>query len=124
VAPPVQLVQQGPARDEGGRNGGVRRAGIALLIAGAALAITGAVFEATSWSKYNSSRNGACLATSAGCAKAADAIEQRALLSKLFFAGGAAAGLTGGALLVFFPITEPGHAATVSGLGARAALAF
>jgi hypothetical protein len=117
-------VQQAPPRDEGSHNVGVRRAGIGLLVAGVALAVAGGVFEASSWNKYNSAKNGACLSSSDGCAKAADSIDQRALLSKIFFAAGAAAGLTGGALIVLYPVTEPEHPTTVSGLGARATLAF
>jgi hypothetical protein len=124
VAPPVQLVQQAPSRDQGERNVGVRRAGIALLVTGGALAVAGGVFQVTSWNRYNSAKNGACLGMPGGCAGAADAIDQRALLSKLFFAGAAAAGLTGGALIVFFPVTEPDHPTAVSGLGASAALSF
>src|SRR6185436_583588 len=119
VAPPV-LVQ--PAREEPPRNIGVRRAGIGLLIAGAALAVAGGVLEAAAWSKFRSADNGACRNTVQGCDKAADIVDQRALISKIFFATGAAAGLTGGALILFFPVTEPGRG--VAGLGASAALAF
>jgi hypothetical protein len=86
--------------------------------------VAGGVFQVTSWNKYNSSKNGACLGMPGGCAKAADSIDQRALLSKLFFAGAAAAGLTGGALILFFPVTEPEHPTAVSGLGASAAFTF
>src|SRR6185369_4451902 len=41
AAPPVQLVQQAPPRDQGPRNVGVRRTGIALLVAAGALAVAG-----------------------------------------------------------------------------------
>jgi ABC-type enterobactin transport system permease subunit len=79
---------------------------VGAIVVGAALAVTGAVFAATSWSKYDSAKNGACLATNEGCGKAADAIEQRATLSKVFFAGGALLGVTGAALIIFFPASH------------------
>src|SRR5687768_5185973 len=86
--PPVQVVQQAPpveARD----NSTIRRVGWGLLIGGAALAAAGGVFDLLSWSKYNSSKDNKCLSATGGCEKAADTIEQHALLSKLFFIGGA-----------------------------------
>jgi hypothetical protein len=122
--PPAPIVQTAPPRDEAPRNAGVRRAGIGLLVLGGALAVVGGIFEATSWNKYNSSKNGACLSTTGGCTKAADAIDQRALLSKIFFAGAAATGLTGGTLIVLYPVSEPENPTAVSGLGARAAFSF
>ena len=121
VAPPVVLQQAPPVvtRD----NTAIRRVGWGLLIAGAALAATGGVFEGLSWSKFNASKDRACLNKSGGCIGAADTIDQQALLSKIFFIGGAAAGLTGGAFLIFFPVSEPRSTAMV-GAGAGAAWGF
>jgi hypothetical protein len=122
---PVQLIQQAPPPPaEGGGNRTLRRVGVAALVVGAALAVTGGIFAASSWSKYNSSKKGACLTTAEGCAKAADSIDSRNTLSKVFFATGAAAGLAGGALIVLFPVTEPSRSASLSGFGASAAWAF
>jgi hypothetical protein len=122
--PPVQLVQPAPRPDDETRNVAVHRAGLGLLIGGAALAVAGGVLAVSSWNKFNSSKDGACLRTIEGCAGAADVIDTRALLSKIFFAAGAAAGLTGGTLLVLYPVTEPENPTAVSGLGASAMVAF
>jgi tetratricopeptide (TPR) repeat protein len=111
-----------PAEDEGNRT--IRRVGVGALIVGAALAATGGVLMATSWSKFNESKSGACLATGGGCAKAADSIEQRNTLSQIFLAAGGAAGLAGGAMIVFFPVSEPTRGAGVSGFGASAGWVF
>src|SRR5207244_10335003 len=73
---PIQLTQKTPAPVDDA-NAGLRHVGVGALIVGGALAAVGGVFAATSWSKYNGAKNGACLATSEGCSKAADTIEQR-----------------------------------------------
>ena len=124
TAPQAQIAQQAPPRDEGPKNVGLHRAGIGLIVTGVALAVAGGVFEVTAWNKFNSSKNGACRDTSEGCLKAADSVDQRALLSKLLFAGAAVAGVTGGALIYFFPVTEPGNPTALTGLGASAAVTF
>jgi len=121
--PPVQMIQQAPPPVEDRSNTTIRRVGWGLLIAGAALAATGGVFDWMSWSRYNSAKDDRCLAAN-DCAKAADDIDQRALLSKIFLISGAAAGLTGGALIVFYPVSEPSRPTAVSGLGASAGWAF
>jgi hypothetical protein len=90
---------------------GLRHAGAGALIAGGALVIAGAVLDAMSWSRYNAAKNGACLSTSGGCDKAADSIDQHKTLSKIFYASGAALGVTGGALLLFFRAPRPGEVA-------------
>jgi hypothetical protein len=124
AAPQAQIAQQAPPRDQGPKNVGLHRAGIGLIVTGVALAVAGGVFEVTAWNKFNSSKNGACNGTPEGCLKAADSVDQRALLSKLFFAGAAVAGLSGGALIYFFPVTEPGNPTAMAGLGASAAVTF
>jgi tetratricopeptide (TPR) repeat protein len=102
----------------------IRRVGVGALILGGALAVAGGVFEALSWSKFSSSNDNACLTTTEGCIKAADNIDRKAALSKIFFAGAAAAGLTGGALIIFFPVSQPGRSGSLSGLGAGTAWTF
>lgn len=121
VAPPPVVVEQAAPRERG--NGTIRRVGWGLLIAGAALAVTGGVFDVLSWTRYNSASGNKCLSNNS-CEKAADDIDQRARLSKIFFLGGAAAGLTGGALIYFFPVREPARTSGMSGMGAGAAWTF
>ena len=121
---PLTITEKAPPPAEPRNNVTIRRIGVGTLVVGAALAATGAAFAASSWSKFNSSRNGACLTTTECCHKAGDAIEQRNTLSKVFIVAGAAAGITGGALIVFFPVTSPARSASVSGFGASAGWVF
>jgi hypothetical protein len=122
--PPVNVLQQvpPPVEDHGDRT--IRGIGWGALIVGTALAATGGLFEWMAWSKFNSSKNGACLSSGEGCGKAADAIDQRATLSKIFFISGGALGLAGGAVILFYPVSEPSRPTSLSGMGASAGWAF
>jgi tetratricopeptide (TPR) repeat protein len=113
--PAVQLTQNAPAPSDDTAT--IRHVGMGALIVGGALAAAGGIFAAASWSKFNGANNGACLATAEGCGKAADTIEQRSTLSKLFLIGGATMGVAGGALLLFFPPSGPSRAAVAGVAG-------
>jgi hypothetical protein len=117
--PAVRLSEKAPPPAEPARaNTTLRRVGVGALIAGAALVVPGVVFAASSWSKFNDAKDGKCLGTSEGCQKAADAIDRRATLSKIFFVSGVAAAVSGATILIFFPATEPrGPAAMEVGVG-------
>jgi tetratricopeptide (TPR) repeat protein len=122
--PPAAVTTAVPPPPRQGDNVMIRRIGFGALILGAALAATGGVFEALAWSKYDASDENACVSAAGGCDAAADTIQRHNTLSKIFFIGGAAAGLAGGAMIVLFPVSEPTRPASVAGVGASATVPF
>jgi hypothetical protein len=95
VAPPVQAVETQPAPSSGsGKLVGGILLGVAALAAGG-----GGYMLASSWSEYNRGKRLGCPGLF-DCAAIADRVEKRALVGKILFGVGAAAGIAGGTVLV------------------------
>lgn len=83
--------------------------GIITLGAAVALGAGGGLMLASSWSEYEKAEKKGCLLFA--CQSDADRVDQRALISKILFAGAGVAAIAGGTLLIISASSSPSPSA-------------